>query len=1387
MIEKFSLLCEIFFVLGGIIKLITAEILSMKDNKNYYVGLDVGSSSVGWATTDEDFNLLRIKGKTAWGARIFDEASKSADRRMKRANKRRINRRKYRIFLLNSLFNDIITKSDPSFFTRLANSTLKQEDKKDPKPSPYLFLNKQLEKDFYKIYPTIWHLRNALFEGEKNAFNDARKIYLAIHHIIKYRGNFLSEGEFKIGEFDDTTFEQINAYFQEKYMSILDLEEGEESAYTPIKQSDYISITSILEDKRNNKVSKKKKISLLVQKSGDKTVDAFINLFIELIAGSSSSLKKVLPDTETTAKIQFGKGYEDKEMEYRSLLGEDFFIVELAKRIFDHVQLKELLGEHRNISSAFISIYNRHSIELKTLKLFAKTIDKNHNLLGKNSLNFKIFKDPNNINNYAAFVAVNSLSGRSETSIHEFNAFVLNSISPYEEELKAIEGDCLTYDEVIERLNDDSFLEIIANKSTSLIPHQLHQVELEKILDNCKEYYPEIYDLKEKLLKLFTFRVPYYYGPLDSRSKYSSVVRRNNNKITPWNIEEIVDGEKTKENFINGLTNSCRFLLGETKVLPKSSILYQHFVILDRLNSIKINGQSITQEVKKDLLENLILKSKKTSISKIKKYLTSNNRYEIFKKDGISIDGIASDEFVNDSYNAFTRFFDSEKLNDNQIREADEIIYKLTIYKDDINSGVAEIKKGHKLSDKQINVLRTLQLNGWAPFSHRLLKEVVLIDDNHVAHSIFETMLDNVKNFQVTLHDKKLCFKDEIDAINSEFVSGQSADDLVENILENTPAPMRRSAIQAIRIVDEIVKFKGSEPQYISIEVTRTNDPKKKGKETTSRQKEVEDFVKSMKNDANEMIKQGYLKVVDDLTEENLIKTKGKHIYLYFKQLGFDMYTGKPISSIEDVLNGTYDIDHIVPKRLRPDDSIDNMVLVNKKDNQNTKGGIYPIPPQIRDNPEVRKLWKLLFEKKAISEKKYNSLIRSTPLSDAEVEEFVNSQINVVNQSNIVLRNVLSIKYPNVQLIFSKAQFPAYLRKHLSITKLREINDTHHAVDAYLNIVTGVLLHKRFSDKFYLKERENHFESVNMEKYLSYQMATNKLSEVVHRNTHRRDMLLTYRNTYQDDRFYKETIYKAGEKDALVPIHTKGPMKDPNKYGGYLELSNYGLVVATIKGKKIRRTLVAVPLLYSKIYSDEELKNVLAKSINLKQGESISIDTDRVILSNQKVLMNGANYLLCTKGKQINLKPISPIFLPDKTNIYLKKAQKYKEVIKNNEGESLILETKKDTGEVFAISKTENAKILNEIKNISFNKKFDSCPMITQIREYDIDLFATASLYDQLETLMSMIGLFTRNARTLSTRFTKNVFLKSQSFIDENEVYIIYDSITGLKSYKKVL
>lgn len=119
-------------------------------DKKYFLGLDVGSSSVGWAVTDEDYNLLELNGKTAWGSRLFDESNDAKARRSKRSARRRMARRKFRIDILNNyIFKDEINKIDPSFFIRLNESNLVLEDKSVNVKYP-LFLEKDKEKEFYK-------------------------------------------------------------------------------------------------------------------------------------------------------------------------------------------------------------------------------------------------------------------------------------------------------------------------------------------------------------------------------------------------------------------------------------------------------------------------------------------------------------------------------------------------------------------------------------------------------------------------------------------------------------------------------------------------------------------------------------------------------------------------------------------------------------------------------------------------------------------------------------------------------------------------------------------------------------------------------------------------------------------------------------------------------------------------------------------------------------------------------------------------------------------------------------------------------------------------------------------------------------------------------------
>ena len=141
--------------------------------ENYYVGLDLGTGALGWAVTDENYNVLREHGKDLWGVRLFESAQTAEKRRQFRGSRRRIQRRNHRIELLQEIFADAINEIDDGFFLRMKESKYVPEDKLDIEGQcpelPYaLFVDKNYtDKDYHCQFPTIYHLRRYLMKTQE--------------------------------------------------------------------------------------------------------------------------------------------------------------------------------------------------------------------------------------------------------------------------------------------------------------------------------------------------------------------------------------------------------------------------------------------------------------------------------------------------------------------------------------------------------------------------------------------------------------------------------------------------------------------------------------------------------------------------------------------------------------------------------------------------------------------------------------------------------------------------------------------------------------------------------------------------------------------------------------------------------------------------------------------------------------------------------------------------------------------------------------------------------------------------------------------------------------------------------------------------------------------
>ena len=345
--------------------------------KDYNIGLDIGTASVGYAVIDDNFNIIKKgnKRKALWGARLFDMATTAVERRNFRSTRRRYDRRRERIRLLQDEFREEINKVDPTFFQKLKTSNISPDDIKNKKipltnydkkeifsnlKREVIFQNKRMISCVDNKYPTIYHLRKKLIINKEK--EDIRLIYLAIHHIIKYRGNFnYNMDEFNINKINvqekleevlNTIFEICtDIYNQEPSIDNINLKELENVFYIPNKNDKKRAITKELTTQFHNKVSKE---------------------MASLLAGSSANLENLFAkNIENVKKIDFTDINIDKEIDkLQSELPEEFEIINAFKELYDMISLKQLFKDQNSasISNLMVANYDKHNKDLHLIK-----------------------------------------------------------------------------------------------------------------------------------------------------------------------------------------------------------------------------------------------------------------------------------------------------------------------------------------------------------------------------------------------------------------------------------------------------------------------------------------------------------------------------------------------------------------------------------------------------------------------------------------------------------------------------------------------------------------------------------------------------------------------------------------------------------------------------------------------------------------------------------------------------------------------------------------------------------------------------------------------------------------------------------------------------------
>ena len=1282
---------------------------------DYYIGLDVGTESVGWAVTDTNYNILKFRGNAMWGIRLLEKANTAQERRGFRTQRRRTQRNKFRLDCLEMLFNEEIAKADIAFFQRLKQSSYRIEDKSSQCKYSIFNDDNYTDKDYHEKYPTIYHLRKELIESSEP--HDVRLVYLAVAHIIKNRGHFLFDSQ--MGENDSFSFENVwdclNQYLKDNY------------DYS-IEYDDYSQLKKFLTDTKLTKTKKKDEITKLLNlnKKTDKEKIALVTI---LTGGTAKAddlfMSEEFKDSECK-NICISSSYDENSALYESVFAERFELIEKIKAVYDWSILYNILKNESYISFAKVNIYEKHKSDLRLLKNFIKDFcpEKKKLILTLDK------KETYNYLAYSAHMREGSPTTSSCTQ-EKFCEFLKKNLPKACPDKK--------YQSMYDEIEAGSFMPKIVSKDNAVIPMQLNKKELAAILENAKGYLSFLNDKDEsgktvtdKIMDIFNFKIPYYVGPLNKHSD-KSWIERTDEKIYPWNFENVVDMDKSAEGFIKNLTSKCTYLPRED-VIPKCSLLYSSFMVLNELNNLRIDGEKISVELKQKIYNDVFLNYNKVTQKTLAKYLKAQG-FTDFDISGIDGDFKANLKPYRDLYGF--NLTDSEK---------EEIVKAITIFGDDKKLLKRRLKNefSQKLSEDDIKKICKLKFTGWSRLSQKFLNGLEgCIKDTGDVYTIIHAMWEtNCNLMQLLSGDTN--FPQRIEEENK----GNTFTTLKKEVEELYVSPkVKRPIYQSMQIVEEIVKIMHNQaPKKIFVEVARGDDEDAKSKRdknnrSVARKNRLLDIYKGCKNQE----KQLYLSL--QKCPDNDFRRDA--LYLYFTQLGRCMYSGDVIE-LEDLFNrNLYDIDHIFPQSKLKDDSLNNRVLVRKEYNE-AKGNIYPIAANIRDSQKG--FWKKLLDMGLIEKTKYDRLTRSTGLTDDELSSFISRQIVETRQSTKAIAQLLEKRYKESEIVYVKAGLVSDFRHDNKFIKSRDVNDLHHAKDAYLNIVVGNVYNTQFNhNRYYVDGLQKGDYSMNhLFDYPVKGAWITKGRESMNtvNNTMAKNNILYTRYSYkQQGGLFDQNILKAGK--GQVPQKKNSPIGDIEHYGGYNRAASTYFAVVDYKDNKNKEVRQIVPIdLYREKEYAENPKKYISEYLTT---EKLKVDEDGVnivvpcVKYNALISVDGFRMHISSKsggGRQYVCKPAVQLVVGAEKERYIKRISNY--LAKCTE-----LNNVKPIDSTDKLSEQENLELYdvltNKLLNTVYKLKFTRLGNILKDKR---EVFEKLEVSEQCKVLMEILNILHANVRT---------------------------------------
>jgi CRISPR-associated protein, csn1 family len=697
----------------------------------------------------------------------------------------------------------------------------------------------------------------------------------------------------------------------------------------------------------------------------------------------------------------------------------------------------------------------------------------------------------------------------------------------------------------------------------------------------------------------------------------------------------------------------------------------------------------------------------------------------------------------------------------NNIEMIENIIEWITIFEDK-KILKRKIEREYHLDEKIINRLAKKNYSGWSRLSKELLIGLKSFDDGK---NIMEKLQSTKDNFMQIINNDQYGFNKQIE----DRMKNNDAKITYEMVDEIPTSPANKRAIwQSVKIVKEITKIMKSEPKNIYVEFAREEQKKKVRKDNRAKAllKIYDTFAEEMK-----MLRDYNPKVYQELKKKQNDRDFNERLYLYFTQNGRCMYSSRPLNI--DTLY-LYEVDHILPQSYVKDDSLSNKALVYKEENQRKSGSLL-LDEKIINKQEL--WWKQLHKNGLIDDKKLRNLTRRKmyETNDDKVK-FVSRQLIETRQSIKYITNLLVNQYKDSDVFAIRAELTHNFRTLFEVYKNRNVNDYHHAQDAYIISVVGNVIDTKlhFKDEYKYTEYVKNYIKKNEEEKLKdkkvwiiMEMVSNNIDkEKVKKTLNYKDCFVTRKLEEQTGEFYKQTLYSPNDKNVKPVIPLKKGM-NVEKYGGYSgENKAYFTIFSYIDKKNKKQVeMIGIP-----VKTSYDMKN---SKITLKEYVESQIDnTTEVKIIKPKILKyqeyldenNEPMVLLSDRELRTN----KQLVLPSKVNklIYLMNKEKA------TEDEKIEVEMNIEEVYNYLIKKLNDeyksfSSIYEKAKDDKTKNKFNEM-------SYDDKVVTINGLLDLMhkgQGNLSKIGLGDRAGRTRKSAF-KTKDLENMTFIDK--------SVTGI-------